>query len=125
MAQVHSFCISNIEKELDFFGKKLLYNNLQEQVNLATFLAKDNENITEKSEDTEDSEDSKASKIEATEYDPNLIKCFDVKNIVFLRNKIFQGGESDTDSEESQSDNSDKFDNNKLVGDKKIEQDVF
>ncbi|CAG8773049.1 16268_t:CDS:2, partial [Gigaspora margarita] len=60
---------------------KLLYNNLQEQVILATFLAKNNKNITKKSKNTKDSKNSKDSKIEATKYDPNIIEHFDVENI--------------------------------------------
>ncbi|CAG8551708.1 25413_t:CDS:1, partial [Gigaspora rosea] len=60
-----------------------------------------------------------------TEYDPNIIEHFDIENIVFLRDKMFQNGEFNTDSEELQSDNANEFDNNKLVGDKEIGQGVF
>ncbi|CAG8762874.1 9738_t:CDS:2 [Gigaspora margarita] len=68
---------------------------------------------------------SEGSKIEATKYNSNIIEHFDVKNIVFLKDEIFQDSESDTNSEELQSDNADEFENNKYVGNKEIEQSIF
>ncbi|CAG8560639.1 3569_t:CDS:2 [Gigaspora margarita] len=61
----------------------LSYNNLQEQVILATFLIKDNEGIIKNDEGiTDDSEE------EVVEYDSEIIEHFDIENIVFLKDKI-------------------------------------
>ncbi|CAG8820670.1 26947_t:CDS:1 [Gigaspora margarita] len=112
--------MSNIEKELVFSSKKLSYNDLQEQVNLATFLIEDDEGIIEDDEGiTNDSEE------EVVEYDLEIIERFDIENIVILKDKIFQDGESDTDSEELQSDRSNEFNENKIVVNNKIGQGVF
>lgn len=115
MAQVRSFYISNIEKELVFFGKKLSYNDLQEQIILATFLVEDNESITEDFEE------------EVTEYDSEIIERFDIENIVFLRDEMFQDNESDTDSEEQRDDiayESDEI-NDEMVVSNNIGQGIF
>ncbi|CAG8504545.1 10105_t:CDS:2 [Gigaspora rosea] len=91
MAQIWSFYIANLKKELLFFGKILLLDNLQEQMTLPTFLAEDNESIIKDSE------------IEKAEYNNlEIVKHFDIENIVFLSDEIFQVGEFDTDSEEPQ-----------------------
>ncbi|CAG8447646.1 9272_t:CDS:2 [Scutellospora calospora] len=91
MAQVQSFYMSNIEKELVFFDKKLSYNDLQEKVKSATFLVEDDEGIIEDEDITDDLEE------DAIEYDSEIIEYFDIENIVFLRDEIFQDSESDAD----------------------------
>lgn len=119
MAQVRSFYMSNIEKELVFFGKKLSYNDLQEQVKSATFLVEDDEGIIEDEDITDDPEE------DAIEYDSEIIERFDIENIVFLRDEMFQDGESDADSEESQSDRSDEFNEDEMDVNNKIGQGEF
>ncbi|CAG8693035.1 12410_t:CDS:2 [Gigaspora margarita] len=110
MAQIRSFYIANLKKELLFFGKTLSLDNLQEQMTSATFLAEDDESITEDS------------KIEEAEYNNlEIVEHFDVENIVFLSDEIFQDGEFDTNSEELQ-DIDDEFgessDNESVVSNK-------
>ncbi|CAG8827484.1 30438_t:CDS:2, partial [Gigaspora margarita] len=117
MAQVRSYYISNINKELDFFGKKLSFDDLQEQVVSATFVIEEDESITEDFE------------IEEAECDNlEIIERFDIENIVCLKDEIFQDGESDTDSEGSYDvdpNEFDQFNNDKLVVSNKIGQGVF
>ena len=43
MAQIRSFYVSNIKRELAFFGKTVSANELQEQVASATFLVEEDE----------------------------------------------------------------------------------
>ncbi|CAG8708316.1 5585_t:CDS:2, partial [Gigaspora rosea] len=112
-------CMEN-EKELVFFGKKLSYNDLQEQVKSATFLVEDDEGIIEDEEDiTDDPEE------DVVEYDSEIIEHFDIENIVFLRDEMFQDSESDIDSEESQSDRSDEFNEDEMDVNNKIGQGEF
>ncbi|CAG8630751.1 4032_t:CDS:2, partial [Scutellospora calospora] len=62
----------------------LSYNDLQDQVRSATFLVEDDsEDIIEDSE------------IEEADYNLEIIERFDIENIVFLNDKMFQDGESD------------------------------
>ena len=89
MAQVRSFCISNIKKELAYFGKTLSPDDLHEQIKFATFLAEDDDEIAEDSDIEE----------EESEYNFNVIERFDLDNIVFLNDEIFQDNESDENSQ--------------------------
>ncbi|CAG8788168.1 17244_t:CDS:2, partial [Cetraspora pellucida] len=77
--------------ELFFFGNKLLCDDLQEQVASATFLVANDKSIAKDSE------------IE-------VIKHFDIENIVFLNDEMFQDGGSDIDNKELQSDSNDELD---------------
>lgn len=113
MAQVRSYYISNIKKELAFFGKKLSLDDLQKQVVSATFLVKDDENVTEYSEDSEVSEDSEIEEIEYNNLE--IVERFDIENIVCLKDEIFQDNESDTDHEESSDDSPNESDNESIV----------
>ncbi|CAG8729945.1 12310_t:CDS:1, partial [Cetraspora pellucida] len=61
---------------LAFFGKTLLYNDLQEQITSATFLADDDDNKI--IEDFEIKEEIK--------YNSGIIEHFDVENIICLNN---------------------------------------
>lgn len=116
MAQIQSFYIANLKKELLFFGKTLLLDNLQEQMTSATFLAEDDESITKDSE------------IEEAEYNNlEIVEHFDIETIVFLSDEIFQDGEFDTDSEEPQ-DIDEEFgesSDNESVVSNKVGQGVF
>ncbi|CAG8830446.1 16962_t:CDS:1, partial [Cetraspora pellucida] len=86
LAQVRFFYVSNIKKELAFYGKTLLLNKVQVQVILATFLIEDNERIIE---------DFEVEELELNNLE--IIEQFDIKNIVCLNNEIFQDNESDVD----------------------------
>ncbi|CAG8730520.1 4122_t:CDS:2, partial [Gigaspora margarita] len=78
------------------------------------------------SSDCENSKDiTNNSKEKVVKYDLEIIKYFDNKNIVFLKDKIFQDGKLDANSKELQSNRSDKFNKNKIVVNNKIEQDIF
>ena len=114
MALVRSFYISNIKKELAFFGKKISLNNLQVQVASATFLVEDNERIIEDFE------------VEEAECNLEIIERFDIENIVCLNDEVFRDGESDSDNEEFQDyeDEFDEFDYDELSGNK-MGQGVF
>ncbi|CAG8846362.1 17891_t:CDS:1, partial [Racocetra persica] len=68
------------------------------QVASATFLVENDGSIAEDSE------------IEVTEYNSEVIERFDIENIVFLNDEMFQDGGSDTDNEELQSDSADELD---------------
>ncbi|CAG8457809.1 42767_t:CDS:2 [Gigaspora margarita] len=105
--------------ELVFFGKILSLNDLQEQLESATFLVKDDKSVTEDSENFEDSE---ISEIEEVEYNNlEIVEHFNIENIVCLNDEIFQDNESDSDSEELPDDTaneSDESDNDLVVSDK-------
>ncbi|CAG8829627.1 12666_t:CDS:1, partial [Gigaspora rosea] len=80
----------------------------------------DDEGIIEDEEDiTDDPEE------DMVEYDSEIIEQFDIENIVFLRDEMFQDSESDADSEESQSDRSDEFNEDEIDINNKIEQGEF
>jgi len=92
MAQIRSFYISNIQKELAFYGKALPVNNLQELVATSTFLTEfDDDDPIEHSE-TE------------TEIEQNLesINFLNIESMVNLNHNAFQDDESDSESEGSQ-----------------------
>ncbi|CAG8818181.1 14812_t:CDS:2, partial [Gigaspora margarita] len=92
MAQVRSYYISNIKKELAFYGKKSSLDDLQKQVVSATFL---------------------------TEYNNlEIVERFDIENIVCLKDEIFQDNESDSDHEESSYDSPNESDNESIVSNK-------
>ncbi|CAG8834648.1 14668_t:CDS:1, partial [Cetraspora pellucida] len=64
--------------------------------------------------------------IKIIKYNSEVIKCFDIKNIVFLNNKIFLDSKSNTNNKELQNNNInklDKFNNNYFDISNKIEQD--